>query len=360
MMRPTAILVAALVPALARAQEAALQHTLDSLRTALGAHGASAAVVFPDGRLWAGASGEAHAGAPVTDSTRFEIGSITKTFTAALVLRLAQEGRLRPDDTLARWVPDFPGAAGITLRQLLNHTSGLADVFQHPRYIPSVLRDPARRWRPADAFALLGEPHFAPGAGWRYSNTGYLLLGLVIERASGRSVSAALRGRLLEPLALRHTVFEAEEERGGPRAHAFVDFDRNGTADDLSVLMPPTALHTSAFTAGAMTSTGQDLARWLHALHTGGVVDSARYAEMTQLVERPDGHRYGLGVLVVGRGAEALYGHAGNSTGFSAAAFHSRADRVTVAILTNAHAQPMLAAARALLVMARAGPADTR
>jgi D-alanyl-D-alanine carboxypeptidase len=346
----TALLTLLSMPA--GAQDTALQRTLDSLRLAAGAMGASAAVIFPDGRVWTGVSGEAAAGRPVTPATLFELGSVTKTYTAALVLQLAAERRLSLDDSLARWLPDFPGAATIRVRQLLNHTAGIYDVWRDPRLVPALIQDPARRWRPEETLGFLREPAFAPGSGWGYSSTGYLLLGMIVERAGGAPVHEAVRRRLLGPLGLTATWFEAAESANGEKAHAFVDVNRDGTAEDLTALMPATSFHTASWTAGAMTATAVDAARWMHALHTGPVLDAASRRLLLTLVNRGDGHRHGLGVLVVGPDSAMLSGHLGNSAGFSAAVFHSPPTGITVSLLTNVNGVSMREPARAMLATA--------
>jgi D-alanyl-D-alanine carboxypeptidase len=334
------------------AQDATLQAALDSLRGAAGARGASAAVIFPDGRVWTGASGEASPNRPATPTTLFELGSITKTYTAALVLRLAAAGRLGLDDTLARWLPDFPDAGGVTLRQLLNHTSGIFNVTDDPRYVPALIQNPTRRWSASEQFEFVGPPSFKPGAGWRYSNTGYLLLGMVVERAGGASVGTQMRRDLLAPLGLTRTVFEAEDSLTAEKAHAFVDINNDGTAEDLSAIMPRTSFITAAWTAGAMSASAEDAARWMRALHNGPVLDAPSRQQMQTTVDRPDGNRHGLGLLIIGRDSSMLSGHLGNSAGFSSAVFHAPALGLTVALLTNADRVAMREPARALLVAA--------
>jgi len=334
----------------APAQDAGLARTLDSLRTAIGASGAGAAVIFADGRRWSGVSGEAWAGQPVTDTTLFELGSVTKTYTAALVLQLVGDRALRLDDTLGAYVTDVPGVQGATIRQLLNHTSGIPDVWQNPRLVPAIMRNPARAWTVGETLGYL-DSAAARTPGWRYSSTGYLLLGRVIERVTGMPLAAALRARLLEPLRLEHTFFEAGEAVRGQKAHAFLDLNRDGTSEDLNALTPTTAFVSAAWAAGGMTATTADAAAWMRALLHGTALDSAGRAMLWTLVDRPDGNRHGLGLLVIGADSTMLAGHLGNSTGFSAAVFHAPASGITVALLTNAHGvhlrDPVLALLRA-------------
>jgi D-alanyl-D-alanine carboxypeptidase len=354
-LRPLCLAVALLCTASvspAPAQDSMLQATLDSLRSATGARGATAAVIFRDGRMWTGASGEAWAGRPATTGTLFELGSITKTYTAALILRLAAAGKLSLDDTLVRWLPDFPGAGSVTLRQLLNHTSGIFSVTDDPRYIPALIQNPARQWTAEEQFEFVGPASFPPGAGWAYSNTGYLLLGLVAERAGGADVGVLLHRELLEPLGLKNTVFEAEDSVTGEKAHAFVDINNDKVAEDLSTLIPRTAFITAAWTAGAMTASAEDAARWMRALHEGPILDPQSRRQMLTTVDRPDGNRHGLGLLVIGQDSSMLSGHLGNSAGYSAAVFHVPARGLTIALLTNLDGVSMREPARALVAAA--------
>lgn len=333
----------------------ALQAALDSGRVALDARGASAAVIFPDGTLWTGVSGEARDGVAVEPATVFEVGSITKTFTAALTTGLASEGVLDLDDPVSRWVDDAPGPDGITLRQLLQHTSGLADAAEDPQYIPAMISAPARVWKPRDSFEYLGEAVGAPGESFHYSSSGYLLAGLAVEAAAGRSLDALFRERIFEPFGLERTVFGGSEEIPTPVAHPFIDIDGDGSAEDLAMLVPSTAFRTAAWAAGAILSNAADLARWMRALHTGEALPSEAYQAMTVLVDRPDGRRYGLGVLQDERLGFVRLGHEGNSAGYSAAAWHLPSEGFTVVVLTNVHLERVEPVVAALLDVGMAG-----
>lgn len=341
-------LAACFAPAVAAGQ-GAWQAAFDSACTALQARGAAAAVILPDGRTQTLVHGFADSVARVVPRTAFEIGSITKTFTAALVLALAAEGSLDLDAPFTRDVGGFPYESEATLRQLLHHTSGLADVFDHPEFIPLLVFDPDRRWTPRETFDWLEPPRAAPGARWDYSSTGYHLLGMAAVRAGGAPLGAQLRRRFIEPLGLVRTFYAAEESVAAPAAHAYLDHDGDGVEDDMTLLVPPTAFRTAAGAAGAMVSSAPDLARWIRALVGGEVLGDSLRREMTRWVERPDGHRHGLGVLRIEIDGVALIGHRGNSMGFSAAAWHAPEHGITIAVLTNRHGVLVTPIVRALL-----------
>lgn len=325
---PVAAMVVVLAaPAASQDGWPALQRALDSTGTAMAIKGASAAVILPDGRTWAGVSGVAFDSVPVTPATVFEIGSITKTFTAALTVQLAGEGILSLDDTLARWLPHVTNAGRITLRQMLHHTSGMGDVWDDPGFVPRLIAAPSRRWTAADVLALVPDPAHPPGEVWSYSSSAYVALGHVVEAVTGRSAADLLRTRLFVPLSLSRTFYAAADSVTDPRAHAFLDVNNDGTAEDFTRMLPATAFLTAAGPAGAVVATAMDTARWLRALCTGGVVSDGEWREMTSWVERPDGNRHGLGVLRVELDGVVLYGHRGNSARAPPLTAHRRDSR---------------------------------
>lgn len=170
-----------------------------------------ALIVVKDGstiRAAARGFADRNAGRPMRTDDRFRIGSITKTFVAALVLQLVEEDRLRLDDPVERWLPGLvPGGRSITVRHLLSHTAGLPDYVEDPR----LRREPERRWTPAELVSLAlarSAERAPPGGTFAYSSTDYVLLGLIAEKAGGAPLGEQLRDRLFEPLGLRRTSFE--------------------------------------------------------------------------------------------------------------------------------------------------------
>lgn len=204
-------------------QEGELQKLLDQLRKDAGAPGAILGIASGDGHLKVVASGQAdrEAGRPMAPDTPYFLGSITKTYTAVVILRLAEEGRLSLDDPIARFLPAFPEGSKITIRHLLTHTSGLKDFYSHFYYRPDreeMIRLVTKRWTEEELLELSGRfgRWFDPGTDWDYSNTGYYLLGVIIERASGLALTEAYRRYIYEPLGLRRTWLAQHEEARGP------------------------------------------------------------------------------------------------------------------------------------------------
>jgi D-alanyl-D-alanine carboxypeptidase len=333
------------VPATDSARLAAV---LDSLRRAIGATGASAAVILPDGGVWSGASGDAWPGAVATPQTVFDVGSITKSYTAALVLRLAADDKLRLDDSVARWLPDF-SAPGVTIRHLLQHTSGIPDYAANPAFIPAIRARIAAPWSPEDNLQFAGSTRTPPDSVWRYSNTNYVLLGIIAGKAGGGLYSQLLTRYVLDPLSLRETFVAGEDSITAERAHAFVDFSGDGKADDLSALVPDPATTRGAGGAGAIVATAQDVARFARAYFTGSFLGDAVHRDVVRWRDRGDGWQYGLGVIGNPRSTDLLLGHLGNTTGVSAGVWHSRDRRITAVLLANVHGVRMAAPALALL-----------
>ncbi|MFG2582271.1 serine hydrolase domain-containing protein [Streptomyces malaysiensis] len=227
---------------------------------------------------------------------RFRVASNSKAFVAAVLLQLEGEGRLSLDDSVEKWLPGVVQGNGndgkaITIRQLLNHTSGIHDPTTEASFFAPYLEDGDRAHiitpREVIARSVRHQPEFAPGKGWSYSNTNYLLAGLVIEAVTHRSAPAEIHRRILAPLGLKHTSFPVTDpEVHGPHLHGY---DLKGR--DMTRFSP-----SYDGTAGAMISTVDDLARFERALFGGTLLRPAQQRELTTPVELPDAPAYGLGV----------------------------------------------------------------
>ena len=168
-------------------QAARLQRTLDANRAKLSIPGVSVAILWDDGRSWVGASGMRNIATadPMTTGTAFALASISKTFTAAVVLQLVEEGKLSLDQPVAPLLPAFRLDSRITVRMLLDHTSGLPDFF-FGKGIDAALRSaPAATWTAAKSWSYVPKPHAVPGRAWIYSNTNYMLLGELVQSVTG-------------------------------------------------------------------------------------------------------------------------------------------------------------------------------
>jgi D-alanyl-D-alanine carboxypeptidase len=147
--------------------------------------GISSCVIFPGSGTWKGVSGVSFAGEPVTADMEFGLGSNTKLFTGVLLLKLAEQQLIHLDDSLHQYLPTFNHVdSNITIRQLLNHTSGLQDVIDVPGYIDSILLNPNRVYTASELIGWIDPPQYTAGSGWNYSNTNYLLAGMIAESVS--------------------------------------------------------------------------------------------------------------------------------------------------------------------------------
>ena len=316
-----------------------LHRALDQSRAANGLIGAAAAVLMPGQPLWTGASGNSTASGPLRAEMHFDIGSTTKNFVAALVLKLAEEGPLSLDDPLSRWLPGFAWVDNrATIRQLLNNTSGIYNFTENSNFWGAVLGQPGRSWTPREVLDYLGPPYFLPGADWRYSNTNYTLLGMIVQEATGSEVSSELRRRLLDPLGLADTVLPPEEPLPASMAHGWSDIDRDGVYVDFS-LFPRTALHSATWTAGAMVSTPADLARWAQALFEGRVLAPDSLERMLDFVPVSVSGipmtGYGLGAERIDFAGRTFWGHGGDIPGYAAIMLYEPQERVSIVLLFN-------------------------
>ncbi|MGW4894939.1 serine hydrolase [Kitasatospora sp. NPDC004240] len=318
----------ALPAAAGRGERAALDA---AVRAVVEQGGASAALalVREDGRtVWKGAAGRAdlRTGAPATADGRFRIGSVTKTFVATVVLQLVAEHRIGLDDPIERHLPGtVPGGGAITVRQLLNHTSGLYNYLEDPAFdfLAGPQGDPAvvQRWltsgrwttyRPQQLvdIAFRHDPYFAPGQGWRYSNTNYVLVGMLIEKVTGRGWAEEVERRIIRPLGLRSTSMPTTSPFvPGPHAHGY--FKTAAGPADVTLLNP-----SMADAAGAGISTTADLARFDAALLGGRLLGPAELAEMKRTVDSGFGIDYGLGLMKVVLPCGEFWGHGGGIPGY--------------------------------------------
>ncbi|HYD25424.1 MAG TPA: serine hydrolase domain-containing protein [Croceibacterium sp.] len=332
----TATAGAAAAAAPAAAQPADLAVEAEAILTAAyGADGPGAAAIVTRGGqvLYSGGRGLAdlETGRAITPATVFRTGSITKQFVAATVLTLVAEGRLSLDDPLAKFFPDWPApGAGATVRQLLNHSSGIFDYTKIPGYM---LSEPTLRPNTtADLLAVIrSQPsRAAPGAAWEYNNGGYVILAAIVEQLTGRPWHAAVIERIARPLGLT-TLRYAVDAEGEPATARFY-----GAEDGRPV--PARGVHMSvAHGAGGLVASVEDMARWAQALHHGEVVGPELYHEMTSRAQLSDGSSrpYGFGLrLLQVRGRPALV-HGGAGRGVDTGSVYIPADDVFVAVFAN-------------------------
>jgi D-alanyl-D-alanine carboxypeptidase len=294
---------------------------------------------------------------PMRRDDKLRIGSITKSFTAVVVLQLAAEGRIALSDTVEQWLPGLvPGGAAITVGQLLNHTSGLAEYEVHPAYLEPYLSGDLGHVSPPEqlvAFANeLGAEPVAPGTA-RYSNTNYTLAGLVVEAATGNPLAIEMERRIFEPLGLDDTSYPMTPDTPSPTAHGYMVMDGPG-ATDVTGLSP-----TMAGPAGAIVSTAGDVASFYRALFSGELLEPHELELMKQLLPADDGQMLGYGVKAEQRPCGTFWGHGGNFPGYLMLAWSSDdgARQGVVAINSDPRTSgDVEASIKALLTHALCGP----
>jgi D-alanyl-D-alanine carboxypeptidase len=331
---------------LAAAVRARLQAELDAVRVRLGIPGVSVTIIFRDGSSWTGTSGRADVAARVdiAPDTAFALASVSKTYTAALILTLVRDGRIDLDASARTYVPEAALDPRITIRQLLNHTSGLDDFFLHRPIDKALLADPDAFWSVKRTLKYVGKPYFPPGTGWHYSNTNYLYLGLIAERITGVPLAIELRNRFFGPFDLNGTWYQAVAKPIGPLAHGY-RFESARLIEppiDLSTgsrVAPFTSVISAAGGAGSIAATSSDAARWTRLLYSGKVLGPEMTAEMLDGVADTASYRprvpYGLGVQAFPIDGRLAVGHSGRFVGFRSAVRHLLAEGVTIAVLTN-------------------------
>jgi len=298
-------------------------------------------VVREDGKLRSEVRGFADRSGSIQMAAdqRFRIGSITKTFVAALVLLLVEDGTLRLGDTVEQWLPGLvPSGRAITVRDLLSHKAGLFDYVEDDR----VLRDHERQWTPRElvSIAVAHAPERSPGESFAYSSTNYLVLGLIVEEAAGEALGHQLQERLFGPLSLRRTSFVPGEIRG-QHVHGHRSPSHQGV-----VTGPPA--DTSAepawwtWAAGAIVSTAGDVQHFFRALLRGRVLSPPLMREMETLVSAGRLH-YGLGLATFPTPCGRAWGHTGNVQGTIAVAWNSKdASRQLVLVVNTYPLSPEL------------------
>jgi D-alanyl-D-alanine carboxypeptidase len=337
---PALLAAAAILLAPAAARATPLRGALERVVAA----GAPGAMALAQGRAVTAGVADLRTGRPLRAGDRVRIGSVTKSFTAVVALQLVGEGRLRLSDTVGRRLPGvLPRADPVTLRQLLDHTSGIPDDVMAP--LQGVLHgDPLRVWTHDEVLGLVrDEPlRFPPGTGWAYSNSDYVLVGLMIERATGDSLEHELERRILRPLRLRDTGFPVRAAglgRGAARGYSLdvgPDGPIAGPLRDVTRYSP-----SFAWAAGNGVSTLRDVARFYRALLRGRLLPSRLlHAALTTVPTGNPRRRYGLGLDVYDTPKGTLIGHDGDMPGFSVKALSSRDGRVQAVVATNAKFGP--------------------
>ena len=329
------LLLAAPLPALSappsRAEAAAYAERVLAANNPDDAPGMAVLVARGDEVLYRGAHGAANLqlGVPLSPDHVFRLGSVTKQMAAAGVLKLAEDGMLSLDDPLTKFVPGYPGGDKVTVRMLLNHTSGIRSYTDMPGVMDGPIQKTVTTAQLIDTFKN-EKPDFAPGEGWHYNNSGYVLVGAVIEAASGMPWHTYLKEALFKPLGMLHTGYGNEDLAVIP-GHV-TGYTRQGEHWALAQYLSMTQPHA----AGALVSTLDDLKKWNRALHEGKALKAASYRAMITPIGKAVDSGYGYGITAGTLRGEPLLQHGGGIFGFSSYLLYLPEEKVTVAVLYNA------------------------
>ncbi len=294
---------------------------------------------------WSGSAGQGdlQAQSPIASADRIRAGSILKTFVATVTLQHVEEGTLSLDQTLTQLLPasvtDRVANAGqISLRMLLNHTSGIPN-WLTPEFDAAVASDPAHIYTDDELIDIAAAlpAVFPPGTSWSYSNTNYTLVGMVLDRAGGKSWRAQVRERVLVPLGLTSSSLPEPGDRTTPGSYAHGYQDFGGTPVDLSQVDPSMG---GASGGNALITTVGDLARFIDTLLAGGLFKRAEtLVAMTTMVDAPSEsglpHRYGLGLETYSIGETTVIGNAGGAAGYATMMFQIPAHETTLVTSVN-------------------------
>jgi D-alanyl-D-alanine carboxypeptidase len=313
-----------------------LQAALNHARARVHAPEATAAVIRDGQVVWQGGSGTRRRGARlrVTAQTPSILASSTKTVTATMVMQLVQEARLSLDEPLSDFYPQLPNAGTITLRMLLNHTSGLADYFDNQRLLNLADNAPDHMWTRDEVIAGIGAPQFPPGSQYKYTNTNYVVLGGIIEKVTGESIEQRFQDRIAAPAGMTASTFVYAPQRSRAFAHPYYT-ESDGTFTDNWV--PGLGISSDywgpVWTDGGLASTAPDLARFGDALFAGKLVSHETLNAMLSF-SGPD--YYGLGIYEKEDDAGTTWiGHDGDYGGYESENWHDPKRNVTITVTTD-------------------------
>ncbi|MCX5971244.1 MAG: serine hydrolase [Coprothermobacterota bacterium] len=295
--------------------------------------GAIVGVWVPGKGEWVVARGKANVetGQVPAVTNKVRIGSVTKTFLATTVLLLAEESKLNLDDKLLQYEPQVPNAANITVRQLLNMTSGLFNYTNDDKLWAEVTAKPQKAWTPQELvdIAVSHIPDFSPGQQYEYCNTNYILLGMIIEKVTGNKVGEEIQKRIIDKLGLTNTSFADTGAMTGQYMHGYMpaSTDDPGSKElkDITEGNP-----SWGWAAGAMISNLDDMKTWVAALAKGTLLTPEMHQQQISFAS-PNTSQYGLGVM----NGNIVIGHSGEILGYNSSVYFAPKSEATIIVLIN-------------------------
>lgn len=317
--------------------EQKFQDILDEGIKKYNVNGVSAAVIFSEGKKWVGTSGISHDTVTMKPDMVFAIGSITKNFVATLTLKLVEEGKLSLEDPLSKWLPEYPNVnSKVTIRQLLNHSSGIYMFFSNNKIWDDLEADKSKIWTPQEVLTYIKEPYFEPGEGFRYSNTNYLLLAMIITKATNSTLSSEFKKHFWQPLNINSARLSMEEEIPDNQAHIY------GADPYWDMTYEPREAHESiTYGSSGLFMTAEDLALWCNTLFEGKILKPQSLDEMLEFLSfKPSGNMsgYGLGVQLFRKkysNGKKVYGHSGANIGTGVYMVYLPKHKLSVVVMKN-------------------------
>ncbi len=321
-----------------------LNQLVDAIMKQANIPGVVVGVWVPGEGAWVEAKGKAdvETGEEMGTDYKFRIGSITKTFTATVVLQLVDEGRIGLDDPVSKYLEGIRRGEDMTVRQLLNHTSGM---YSHDEgeneavFNAAIVAEPGRDWDPEE-FMDMGprsnDPFFEPGTEWRYSNGAYMALGLIVEKVTGDTLEEQIEEKIIDPLGLENTSLPDTAEITPPFAHGYTTWTGAWEEKNRDRLIDWTELGPGwAWAAGGMVSDMEDMKTWAKALATGELLSEKTQEERLEWIDVPGGEtlgaKYGLGIYYLG----GLIGHDGDPLAYNCATYYYPEQDATIVVMYN-------------------------
>lgn len=292
--------------------------------------GLSASVYIPGQGIWNGTAGVSYAGNPVTADMRMGIASNSKLFVSVIMLKLAENNIIRLSDSVKRWLPNYNNVnPNITIRQLLNHSSGISDPLFASPWMDTIKANPTRVFTPHEVMGWVGPPLFTAGTSWGYSNINYILAGMIAKSATGFSISKLIRDSILTPLNMDSTFYDVDEPATGTIAHRWWNtIDYHDTSR--------VGLNTSAGCSGPLFSTAAEMVQWYAALFNRQIINQASINQLTTFIATDNPlYQYGLGLSRENTQNYIYWGHGGSTWGYKSKMIYDSCLQVAVSGLAN-------------------------
>ena len=319
----------------------AMQHTLDSFLIEQHINGMAASVQFPNDEIWTGGTGVSTFSPTDSISAEhiFAIASVTKTITAACILQLIDEGLLELDDKLYQWIPGFTHIDNnITIKELLQHRSGIADVMTNPVFQPTLVSDLSKIWSLENVIStFITSPLFVHGTQWSYSNTNYILLALIIESVTNNKYYKEFEKRFFLPYDLNSFALIPIDSIPNNIAHLWLDITGDGMVDDANGIFTQwNSLFSSIGPAGGYFALPKDLVQWIEISMSGTLHSANIWNKATETVETslPYQIEYGLGLMKKDFDGHLGYGHGGDIS-YATSAFHFPSADLSIVVQSN-------------------------